>query len=108
MLDFLVKEGDSLPKKGQKTYKAAESLKAGSNGVINFKLWEGDIDDPVTDNCPIGLFMIRGHDFESGVISAGADLICEREASGLRQHLVVCYRAEHRRYIQQHSQLLFA
>ncbi len=81
VLDFIVKEGDSLPKKGQKTYKAGESLKAGSNGVINFKLWEGDIDDPVTDNRPIGLFTIRGHDFESGVISAGADLICEYEAS---------------------------
>lgn len=81
VLDFIVKEGDSLPKKGQKTYKAGESLKAGSNGVINFKLWEGDIEDPVTDNRPIGLFTINGHDFESGVISAGADLICEYEAS---------------------------
>ena len=35
----------------------------------------------MTDNRPIGLFTIRGHDFESGVISAGADLICEYEAS---------------------------
>lgn len=81
LLDYIVKEGDSLPKKGQKVYKAGESLKAGSNGSMNFKLWEGDIDDPVTDNRPIGLFTIGGHDFESGVISAGADLICEYEAS---------------------------
>src|SRR3546814_10687481 len=31
-LDYLVREGDQLPKKGKKTFKAGESLKAGSAG----------------------------------------------------------------------------
>ncbi|HHG5550776.1 TPA: Hsp70 family protein, partial [Pseudomonas aeruginosa] len=41
VLDYLVREGDQLPKKGKKTFKAGESLKSGSAGSIKFKLWEG-------------------------------------------------------------------
>jgi molecular chaperone DnaK len=78
-LDFLVREGDQLPKKGKKIFKAAESLKAGSAGSIRFKLWEGEVTDPVTDNRFIGLFEIKGTDFDEGVIAAGAELICEYE-----------------------------
>jgi molecular chaperone DnaK len=55
VLDYLVRSGDSLPKKGKKVFKAAESLKAGASGSINLKLWEGEIEDPITDNRPIGL-----------------------------------------------------
>lgn len=79
VLDFLVREGDQLPKKGKKTFKAETSLKAGSAGSIKFKLWEGEIADPITNNRPIGMFEIKGADFEDGVIAAGADLICEYE-----------------------------
>lgn len=79
ILDYLVREGESLPKKDQKIFKASESLRAGGSGSINFKLWEGDISEPVTDNRPVGLFSINGHDFEDGVISAGADLVCDYE-----------------------------
>ncbi len=79
VLDYLIKEGERLPKKGQKKFKASESLRAGSGGSINFKLWEGDIEDPVTDNRPIGLFSITGHDFTDGVISAGTELVCDYE-----------------------------
>lgn len=79
VLEYLVKEGDQLPKKGKKTFKAGESLKAGSAGSIKFKLWEGDISDPITDNRFIGLFEVRGTDFDDGVIAAGAELICEYE-----------------------------
>jgi molecular chaperone DnaK len=79
ILDYLVREGDALPKKGQKKFKAGESLRAGGGGAINFKLWEGDIDDPVTDNRPIGTFSINGHDFADGVISTGTELVCEYE-----------------------------
>lgn len=78
-LDYLIREGDQLPKKGKKTFKAGESLKAGSAGSIKFKLWEGDISDPYNDNRFIGLFEIKGTDFDDGVIAAGADLICEYE-----------------------------
>ena len=75
----LVKEGEQLPKKGKETFKAGESLKASSPGSLNFKLWEGEIDDPVHDNRFIGLFKINGTDFDDGVIAAGSDLICEYE-----------------------------
>ena len=78
-IDWLIKVGESLPKKGKKIYKSAEALKSGSPGSLNFKLWEGEIDDPVTDNRPIGVFSIHGTDFDEGVIPAGADLICEYE-----------------------------
>jgi molecular chaperone DnaK len=78
-LDYLVRGGDLLPKKGKKTFKAAESLKAGAAGSINLKLWEGEIEDPITDNRSIGVLKILGSDFENGVIPAGADLECEYE-----------------------------
>lgn len=79
VLEYLVKEGEQLPKKGKVSFKALESLKAGSAGSIKFKLWEGDISDPITDNRFIGMFEIKGADFEDGVIAAGAELICEYE-----------------------------
>jgi molecular chaperone DnaK len=79
VLEYLVREGDQLPKKGEKTFKATESLKAGSSGSIKFKLWEGEIADPVSDNRFIGTFEIKGSDFDDGVIVAGAELICEYE-----------------------------
>lgn len=78
-LDFLVREGDQLPKRGRKVFKTEESLKAGSPGSIKFKLWEGEISDPVTDNRFIGMFEIKGSDFDEGVIAAGAELVCEYE-----------------------------
>ena len=77
--DYLIREGDQLPKKAKKTFKAEESLKAGSAGSIKFKLWEGEITDPINDNRFIGMFEIKGTDFDDGVIAAGADLICEYE-----------------------------
>ena len=78
-IDYLVKEGEQLPKKGKKTYKAAESLKAGSPGAIRIKLWEGEIQDPIQDNRLIGTVKISGSDIEDGAIAAGADLVCEYE-----------------------------
>jgi molecular chaperone DnaK len=79
VLDYLVREGDQLPKKGRKVFKAEEALRAGSTGLLRFKLWEGEIRDPVTDNRFIGMFAIRGGDFRESMIPAGADLICEYE-----------------------------
>lgn len=79
VLDYLVCEGGQLPKKGKKTFKAGESLKSGSAGSIKFKLWEGEVSDPINDNRFIGMFEIRGSDFDDGVIAAGAELVCEYE-----------------------------
>lgn len=79
VLDYLVREGDQLPRKGKKIFKAGESLKARTAGSIKFKLWEGEIPDPINDNRFIGMFEIKGADFDDGVIVAGAELICEYE-----------------------------
>ena len=86
VLEDLVRKGDSLPKKiEKKVFKAAESLKSGASESIKLKLWEGEIDDPITYNRPIGVMKISGSDFDDGVIHAGADLVCNFEflASGL-------------------------
>lgn len=79
VLEYLVEEGEPLPKKGKYIFKAGESLRAGSNGSLNFKLREGEIKEPVDDNRFIGCFKINGTDFEDGVITAGADLVCDYE-----------------------------
>lgn len=78
-LEWLVRAGDALPKKGQLKFRAAEALKAGSTNSLNFNLWEGEIQDPITDNRPIGSLKIKGTDFDEGIILAGAELICEYE-----------------------------
>ena len=77
-IEWLVREGDQLPKKGTTIFKAGESLKAGSPGSLNFKLLEGESDDP-SDNRFIGLLKITGSDFDDGVILAGGDLQCDFE-----------------------------
>lgn len=79
MLDWLVRAGDPLPKRGQKICRAAQSLKAGSSSSINLKLWEGEIEDPVSDNRFIGILKITGHDFDDGAIAAGDELVCAYE-----------------------------
>ncbi|MGO4666963.1 Hsp70 family protein [Bosea sp. 2YAB26] len=78
-LHYLVKAGDQLPARGVQPFKAAEALRAGASGSLKFKLWEGDIDHPVSDNTFIGLFEITGNDFVDGVIPAGAPLILTYE-----------------------------
>jgi molecular chaperone DnaK len=79
MLQYLVREGEQLPTRGTVTFKADETLRPGGTGSINFKLWEGEIEDPLTDNRFIGVFSIDGRDFDSGVIAKGAELICDYE-----------------------------
>lgn len=78
-LDYLVRAGDNLPVKGQRIYKAAEALRAGSSNSLNFTLYEGEITDPITDNRDIGTLKIRGTDFDTGIITAGSELICDFE-----------------------------
>ncbi len=78
-LKFLVEEGDSLPRKGSVTFKAGQTLKAGTNDSINIKLWEGNIQSPITDNRFIGMLKIVGRDIDTGVVPTGADIECEYE-----------------------------
>jgi molecular chaperone DnaK len=78
---WLVRSGDPLPKKGQRKFYAGESLRAGSNGALRFKLWEGEILSPPNQNRAIGSVKIVGTDIEQGVIAQGAELICDYEVS---------------------------
>ena len=77
-IEWLVREGTDLPQKGTRIVKAGKSLKAGSPGSLNFKLLEGQSDEP-SDNRFIGLLKITGNDFDAGVIHAGEDLQCDFE-----------------------------
>ena len=79
VLDYLVRSGESLPKKGKKIFKAAETIKSGTSDSLNIKLWEGEIENP-NDNKFIGVLKISGSDFVGGVLPAGADVECEFEA----------------------------
>lgn len=78
-MQWLIRKGDSLPYKGKVVFKAGKTLNAGDDDAINFNLYEGEIDSPVTDNRSIGTFTVKGTDFEYGIIPVGADLICEYE-----------------------------
>jgi molecular chaperone DnaK len=76
---FLIKPGDNLPIKGSVSFRAAESLKGGGQSSLNFNIWQGEIEDPISDNLFIGTVKISGNDFDSGVIPAGASLECSYE-----------------------------
>ena len=41
-LDYFVREGDTLPAKGQKKFRAGKKIRAGSNDSINFKIYQGE------------------------------------------------------------------
>jgi molecular chaperone DnaK len=81
IIDYLINEGDTLPKKGKKIFKAGQTLKAGSSHSINIKLWEGTIKNPITDNRFIGVIKITGNDFTNGIIPTGAEIECNYEMS---------------------------
>lgn len=76
-LEYLVRAGDKLPLKGRKRFKATEKLKSGSTHAILLRLWEGEIDYPVSDNLFVGCLKISGQDFQQGEIQMGADLYCD-------------------------------
>ena len=79
VLELLVSEGDALPKRGSITFKAGQTLRAGTNDSLNIKLWEGDIQSPITDNRFIGVLKILGSNIASGIVPTGADIECEYE-----------------------------
>lgn len=76
---YLVRANDPLPKTGTLTLKAGQALKAGSADALVFTLWEGDIPQPIEDNRYIGTYRIPGSSIDSGVIPAGAEIICRYE-----------------------------
>ena len=78
-LVYLIKKQDRLPAKGKHIFKAGESLRAQSSNSLNFILREGEITDQVRENRAIGVFSIKGSDFDEGAIPQGADLVCDYE-----------------------------
>lgn len=81
VLDYLIKKDDLLPKSGTVKYKTTKRIGAGSSDSICFKLWEGEIAEPVEYNRFIGDIKIDGHSFDFGVIPAGSIIECEYEFS---------------------------
>ena len=73
---YLAEEHDKLPKKGTIKLAAGESVEAGSDKSLNFKFWEGEIHDIISDNRPISHLRIRGCDFPEGTIPENAELNC--------------------------------
>ena len=76
VLEPLITDGESLPKKGMVSLETVESVEAGSSDSLRFYVWEGDIADPITDNRLIGCFKVTGSDFAEGAIPIGADIEC--------------------------------
>ncbi|MBN8807822.1 MAG: Hsp70 family protein [Sphingomonas sp.] len=115
-LEPLVRAGDPLPKKGVVTFRSGEALRAGSPGALNFKLWEGDIREPVEDNMPIGTFRVSGSDFDEGMISIGSEIRCEYEITDggtIRLDVSVpeiggSFTSGHNYYARQDAQLDYA
>lgn len=79
VLEYLIRKGEQLPKKGKIHFKAGVSLRAGESGEIRVMIWEGEIKNPVKDNRYVGSLLIKGTDFDDGVITAGDDINCEYE-----------------------------
>jgi len=111
----LVRAGDALPKKGVVKFRAGETLRAGSTGAFNFKLWEGDIKEPIEDNVFIGTFRVKGTDFDEGAIPTGAEILCDYEvtdAGTIRLDVSVpdiggSFSSGHNYYARQDAQLDF-
>ena len=53
-----------------------KKIRAGSNDSINFKLYQGEIEDKIEDNLFIGALKISGEDFQFGTILEGTEIIC--------------------------------
>lgn len=72
----LARAGDHLPKSGTIGFQAEKVIVAGEDDSLNFKLWEGEIKQPIEDNVPIGMMKVAGTDLVSGQIALGAELLC--------------------------------
>ena len=74
--EYLIKEGELLPKDGEITVFAGESLESGSSNSLNFKLREIDALDK---DKAMGLLRIKGTDLTEGSIPVNTPLKCSYE-----------------------------
>lgn len=90
--DPLVNQGEKLPVKAVKRFKAAEKIKAGSEDSLVFKVWEGELTN-VSDNKFVGCMKITGEDLEDyGNVRVGDDIEFEytiNEAGHLEVNLSI-------------------
>ena len=77
ILDYLIKKDDILPKSGTVRYKTTKRISAGSDDSISFKLWEGEIAEPVEYNRFVGEITISGNSFDFGIIPIGSEIVCD-------------------------------
>ena len=111
-MDWLIRKGDTLPKKRKKVYRASSRIDAGTRDSLNFLLLEGESDDPA-NNRPIGLVSATGWSFHEGVTNEGDELeLCfEMLASGVIQIEVsipsigTIIHANHHFYSSQNGQI---
>lgn len=81
-LVYLIRKDESLPKNGRVIFKAAQTLKAGTDESLNFNLYEGEIEHPYNDNRFIGVYKISGGDLGANdIIPTGSEIICDYEMS---------------------------
>lgn len=76
VLDYLITKDEILPKSGTVRYKTTKRISAGSDDFISFKLWEGEISEPIEYNRFIGDIKIDGNSFEYGIIPVGSVIEC--------------------------------
>ena len=78
---YLVEENDPLPKSGQLTLMAGQTIHAGSEDALVFTLWAGGVKDPIEDNRYSGTYRISGTSLPEGSVTAGTEIICDYEMS---------------------------
>jgi molecular chaperone DnaK len=81
-LEYLIRAGDPLPKKGKIKLKNSDPLSGNNSSsmTINFKLYEGNVEDIVNDNRLIGCVKICNNDIENNVtLKSGTSMECMYE-----------------------------
>ncbi len=75
-LVYLIQKDEPLPKQGTlpKLKTDVSVVAESSTPSLNFRLWSGEIEEPITDNQRIGVLKITGTMFDAGHIPIGADL----------------------------------
>ena len=73
---WLARRGTELPTAGSVDLFASETLEAGEERSINFKVYTGEHDKP-EENQVRGILRIKGTDLDEGRIEEGAKLECE-------------------------------
>ena len=70
---WLAKQGDELPVSGEKSFLANEEIEAGSPKALNFKVYEGEEEDPAK-NVQHGVLRVGGDQIDEGAVKVGAEI----------------------------------